>query len=194
MAKKTIILVRHGQYIPKSEKEVERLTSLGREQARYVGKRLKENQKIHRIYHSSMPRAIETAGIIKRQLGYKGHFESCEHLRECVPGFPKNLRKKFGFTDEGRLIKDQAQAERAFKKYFKLQRSGDVTEVLVCHGNIIRYLICRLLQIDSLTWRQMDIQQCAISVVELRSKGFNKKTLISHNDVGHIPKAKRTFI
>lgn len=194
MAQKTIILVRHGQYIPKSETELERLTTLGRDQARLVGKRLKENKKIHRIYHSSMPRAIETAGIIKKQLGYKGHFESCEHLRECVPGFPKNQRKKYGFTDEKKLKKDKLQADRAFKKYFKLPRSGETIEVLVCHGNIIRYLICRLLEIETLAWRQMDIQQCAMSVIELKSKGFNKKMLISHNDVGHIPKAKRTFV
>lgn len=62
------------------------------------------------------------------------------------------------------------------------------------HGNIIRYLICKTLGVDTLAWRSMDIQQCGICVVEIRSKGTNRKMVLSHNDVGHIPKNQRTFI
>lgn len=193
MAKKTIILVRHGQYIQASKEQKEVLTTLGRQQALYVGKRLRENRKIDRIVHSTMPRAVETAAIIKRALDYRGQFESCDQLRECIPGFPKEYRQRYGYTDLKKLAKDQAQADRAFKKYFTSPKKDSV-EVLVCHGNLIRYLVCKLLNIDSLRWRNMDIQQCGISVIELRSKGTNRKVLISHNDVGHIPKAKRTFL
>lgn len=195
MANKTIILVRHGQYHPKKEKELERLTTLGRKQAKYAGKRLRETGKIHRIVHSTMPRAVETASIIKKELGYRGRYESCDSLRECIPGFPKHLRKKAGHTDVKKLAKDKAQAERAFKKYFKATRGKkDVVEVLVCHGNIIRYLVCKVLDIDPIKWRTMDILQCSISVVEIRSKGTNRSLLRSHNDVGHIPKPQRTFL
>jgi serine/threonine-protein phosphatase PGAM5 len=164
---------------------------LGRKQAGYTGKRLRENI-VDRIVHSTMPRAAETAAIIKKGLSYRGPFQACDELRECVPDFPKALRKKYGYTDVKKLARDKAQAERAFKKYFK-PSSKDSVEILVCHGNIIRYLICRLMGVDTLTWRLMDIQQCGISVVELRSKGTDRKVLISHNDVGHIPKHERTF-
>ena len=193
MYTKTIILVRHGQYIAKNEIEVERLTELGRQQAWLAGERLKENAHIDRIVHSTMPRAIETAQIIKDQLGFLGSFESTDDIRECVPGFPKNLRKKFGLTDEAGLKKGEAHAEKAFKKYFKTPKKNSL-EVFVCHGNMIRYFVLRTLAFDTLAWRNMDIQQGAISVIELRSKGTEKKILISHNDVGHIPKAKRTFL
>ncbi len=192
MAKRTIILVRHGQYHPASEKEIERLTTLGRKQAKYAAKRLKE-VKIDRIVHSTMPRAIETAAIIKKNLVFRKSFTSCEDLRECVPGFPKRLRKKHGFTDEKKLNRNIAQLNRAFKKYFKTPRKNSV-EVLVCHGNVIRYLVCKVLGAAPLTWRMMDIQQCGISVVEIRSSGTNRKILLSHNDVGHIPKRERTFL
>lgn len=191
MFKKIIILVRHGQYHSATEKTLEKLTVLGKRQAKLAGKRLKEN-KIDKIIHSTMPRAIETASIIKKELAFRGPFESCDFLRECVPGFPKNLRKKHGYTDVKKLSQHKRQAEKAFRKYFKIPKKNSI-EVLVCHGNIIRYLVCRVLEIDSLKWRQMDIQQCGISIVEVRSKN-QKRVLISHNDVGHIPKKDRTFI
>lgn len=116
MAIRTIILVRHGQYHPATEKIVEQLTKRGRSQALWAAQRLKEN-KISRIIHSSMPRAVETATLIKQGTGFKKRMISCESLRECVPGFPKDLRKKYGFSDVKMLKKHQAQAERAFKKY-----------------------------------------------------------------------------
>jgi serine/threonine-protein phosphatase PGAM5 len=192
MATRTIILVRHGQYHHATDKELERLTTLGRKQAKLVGKRLKEN-KIDRMVVSTMPRAQETAQIIRSEIGYRKAFESCDTLRECTPGFPKHLRKKAGYTDTKKLAKAQAQLNKAFAKYFKAPRK-DTLEVIVCHGNVIRYLVCKVLGIDPLVWRQMDIKQCAISVVEVRSKGTNRKLLVSHNDMGHIPKHQRTFL
>lgn len=192
MAKKTIILVRHGQYHPKSEKTLEKLTTLGRKQAQLAGKRLREN-KIDRIVHSTMPRAQETAEIIKKALGYRKKMEACDSLRECVPGMPEKLLKKYGYTDKQKIKSHKAQAERAYKKYFKASRKDSV-EVLVCHGNIIRYLICKVMGAEELKWVQMDVQQCGMSVVVIRTSGDPRKLLISHNDVGHIPKHQRTFI
>ena len=191
MAKKTILLVRHGQYLSASAKSPEKLTALGRRQAKLVGQRLKE-VKINTITYSTMPRAIETATLIKKELKYSGQFKSCDLVRECVPGFPKKLRKKYGFTDEKKLIQNEKQVARAFRKHFKVPTKNSV-EVIVCHGNVIRYLVCRSLGIDTLNWRLMDIQQCGISIIEVRSKD-PQRVLISHNDIGHIPKKDRTFL
>lgn len=192
MANKTIILVRHGQYVSATESESEKLTTLGRKQAAYAAKRLKE-YKIDRIVHSSMPRAVETATLIKSNLKYRKSMDSCDFLRECVPGFPKHLRKKAGYTDVKKLKAGEKQLEAAFKKYFKSSHKDSV-EVLVCHGNVIRYLVCKVLGLDTLAWRTMDIKQCAITVVQIRSKGTNRRVLLSHNEVGHIPKQHRTFL
>jgi serine/threonine-protein phosphatase PGAM5 len=192
MGKKTIILVRHGQYLPAGEGKPERLTALGRWQAKRAGRRLRE-YKISRIVHSSMPRACETAAIIKEELKFRGSFQSCEKLRECIPGFPVSMRKKDGPTATKNLKKQIAQAEAAFKKYFKPSRKDSV-EVLVCHGNIIRYLVCRVLGVPTLNWVKMDIQQCSISIVILRAKRAHRQMLLGFNDVGHIPKSKRTHL
>lgn len=192
MAKKTLILVRHGQYHKAEGKILEKLTTLGRKQARLAGKRLRDYP-IDRIVHSTMPRAEETATIVQEETGFQGEMEACDDLRECVPGFPKHLQKKTGHTDLKKLKRDQAQLDRAFKKYFTSPKKDSV-EIIVCHGNVIRYLVCRLLGADPLAWIRMDIQQCGISVVELRSEGDFRELLISHNDVGHIPMHQRTFV
>lgn len=191
MVKKTIILVRHGQYHSASARNHEKLTVLGRRQAKLVAQRLKE-VKINTITYSTMPRAIETATLIKKELKFSGQFKSCELVRECIPGFPKKLRKKYGYTDEKKLIQHEKQAARAYRKHFKIPTKSSV-EVIVCHGNVIRYLVCRSLGIDTLSWRLMDIQQCAISMIEVRLKD-PQRVLISHNEIGHIPKKDRTFL
>jgi len=192
MGKKTIILVRHGQYHRAEEGSLERLTTLGRKQARYAGKRLRE-EKIDRIVYSTMPRAEETANIIKKELAYRGSFVPTKLLWECTPGYPIKLRKKSGHTDAKRLAAHKRQVERAYKKFFKSSRKDSV-EVLVCHGNVIRYLVCRALGVDTDNWVKMDILQCAISIVRVRTKGPHKVAVISHNDIGHIPKHLRTFL
>jgi serine/threonine-protein phosphatase PGAM5 len=192
MGTKILILVRHGQYHRAEGTKLERLTTLGRKQAKLVGRRLREN-KIHRIVSSTMPRAEETARIIKKELGHRTSIVLTDDVRECVPGFPKALRKKFGFTDIKKMTKDKAVLDKAFKKHFK-PTAKDSVEILVCHGNVIRYLVAKAMDAHPEAWVKMDIQQCGISVVELKSKGTHKMQVISHNDIGHIPKKHRTFI
>lgn len=188
MAIKTILLLRHGQY---KKKPSEVLTELGRKQAKLAGRRLKE-MKIQKIYFSTMPRAQETAEIVKKTMGYKKPLYGSDFLHECVPGFPKKLRKKYGFNNLKKLIVDKKQADRSYKDIFtfsKLKR----TELVVCHGNRIRYFLCKALGVDTDTWRRFDIKQCGLTVIQLDSK---KRTMgiISHNDVGHIPLKMQTFL
>ena len=185
---KTIILLRHGQY---SKNPTEKLTKLGRQQAHLAGKRLRDFR-IQKVHVSSMPRAQETWNISSRKLDRSHKAEVCDFLRECVPGFPKKMRKKHGYTDLKKLKKDKLQADRAFKKYFGFSKTRR-TELLVCHGNIIRYLVCKSLEISTDSWMKLDIKQCGLTVITLNSKN-RTRTLISHNDVGHIPAKKQTFI
>lgn len=185
---KTLILLRHGQYLKEPQ---EKLTKLGRKQALLAGERLKEF-KINKIYVSTMLRAQETAQISLGQFVKQRKFESCDLLRECVPGFPKKLRKKYGYTKLSELNKDQKQADEAFKKYFTFAKNKK-TNLLVCHGNIIRYLVCKSLGVDTDTWMKFDIKQCGITIIELNFKNKSLK-VITHNETGHIPLKLQTFI
>ena len=188
MAIKTIFLLRHGQY--KSE-PTEHLTPLGRKQALLAGKRLK-NIKFHKFHFSTMPRARETAQIVQKTMGYKGRLNGSDFLHECIPGFPKKLRKKHGHTDEKKLSRHKRRADRAFRDIFKFSKKNR-SELVVCHGNIIRYFVCKSLGIDTDLWTRLDIKQCGITVIQLNLKK-RTKNIISHNDIGHIPLKMQTFI
>lgn len=191
-----IILIRHGQYKPQSETQSEQLTKLGRTQAKLIGKRLRD-YKIDQIFVSTMPRALETAELILKEIDYKKKMIKTDLLRECIPGFPLSLQKKYGLTDTKRFKKDIIQSEKAFKNFINVKlnaKNTNKTVLIVCHGNIIRYLACKVLGIETLKWVKLDILQCSLSIFELRNQKEEKMKLISFNDVGHIPISKQTFI
>lgn len=69
VAKRHLFLIRHGQYeMWHKDSSLKKLTALGREQAKETGKRLKLlNYDYGILYYSTMPRATETADIIRYQ-------------------------------------------------------------------------------------------------------------------------------
>ena len=180
--------MRHGQY---TKDPTEQLTSLGKKQASLTGKRLAKID-FKKIYSSKLPRAIETANIIIKNFKQKQRFQKKLFLNECIPGFPKKLRKKFGHTDEKKLLRDKKTADAAFNELFKFEKI-DTKILIVCHGNIIRYFICKALKMKAYQWLDLDIKQCGICEIKLKSE-TKKMQLIGHNDVGHIPLKMQTFI
>lgn len=188
MAIKTIFLLRHGQY-KKEPSEV--LTTLGRKQATLAGKRFKEI-KFYKLHFSTMPRARQTAEIVQKAMGYRKKMHGSDFLHECVPCFPKKLRKKYGYTDEKKLNAHKRNADRAYRDIFTFSKSKR-NELVVCHGNIIRYFLCKALGVDIELWQKLDIKQCGITIIQLDSKN-NKISIIAHNDIGHIPLKMQTFL
>lgn len=58
-------------------------------------------------------------------------------------------------------------------------------DVLVCHGNLIRYFVCRILQVSLDAWVNMDTLNCGVSTIQIQPNGNCK--LIAFNDTGHLP-------
>lgn len=187
-----IILLRHGQYHKETDKKLEHLTTLGRKQARLAGKRLKEYGVQH-VIHSTMPRAVETTTLALEKMGFNKKIEATDLLQECIPGFSTKVQKATGIKDHKKFNKDKKQLDDAFKLFFDHVKYKNKTVLLVCHGNVIRYLVCKALGIDSNKWTNMDIQQCGLTIIEFNRKK-NELELISHNDIGHIKYSDRTFI
>ena len=67
VAKRTLILIRHGQYEQwQGDPEKKVLTELGKRQAMAAGQRLRDlGEKYTFMYYSTMPRAMETAQIMR---------------------------------------------------------------------------------------------------------------------------------
>lgn len=198
MAKRYLYLIRHAQYAVSPEYPHGKLTPLGMKQAELTGQHLLDVP-VRAIHSSSMSRAAETAQIIADNfygIGVQHH----DVLRECVPSVPARLEAQlteyarfapdFNLSD---VITHQMQADDAFEKFFQPVTNhvqGDSHELLVCHGNILRYLICRVLETPIDSWANLYMLHCGISIVRVDEEGL--KTLMSHNNVEHIPPKFRT--
>ncbi|KAH6919825.1 hypothetical protein HPB50_029187 [Hyalomma asiaticum] len=163
-ASRYLYLIRHGEFNYYEEQDKARtLTALGRKQADLTGQRLQQlGIPFSHLTHSTMTRAVETAEIIHQHLPQLPVFQ-CSLIREGEPTPPE---PPFG------IWKPQSKKQ-------------DSHEIIVCHANVIRYCICRALQIHPEAWSRMSLANCSISVVKIAPTG--KVTLRALGDQGHLP-------
>jgi len=82
-------------------------------------------------------------------------------------------------------------AQRAFRKYFEPNHTDrDEHELIVCHGNLIRYYVCLALGAEPESLLSMITYHCGITQFRVSFSG--KADLVSYNDVGHLPYDLRT--
>jgi serine/threonine-protein phosphatase PGAM5 len=184
-ASRTLYLIRHGFYDIKDESDPEvgkALLPLGIAQARLVGNRLRSLPvRFSALYSSTFTRARETALVIHQEFDDLELIES-KLLSECTP--PTWREDIMAECDSTELAECEAQLEAAFAKFFVPSLEGERHEVLVCHGNVIRYFVTRVLGVDPLSWLRMSIGNCSLTVIRINSDGTMK--LLLFGDVGHI--------
>ena len=160
-AARVLILVRHGQYNLSGSQDSERyLTELGREQADLTGHRLAQLVNHYNstkkydlsLVMSSMTRATETANIIAKHLETSAaeSAESCSLIREGAPCEPVPSASSVWDPDPHQFFEEGARIEAGFRKYFHRadpSQKDNSVQILVCHGNVIRYFVCRALQL-----------------------------------------------
>lgn len=174
MGSRLLVLLRHGQYDAEDRGQ---LTPLGREQARLAAKYL-QSLRIDAMWASTLPRAKETADIVA---------ETLTHLR---PKHTRLLREGLYTKVEGYVVpaderrEDRERADAAYAKFFRPSRS-DRTELLVCHGNLIRYLLCRAMHTPIAKWLRMTTNHCALSRIVVRDTGAVR--VVSYNETAHLP-------
>ena len=187
-----IYLVRHGVYdrdtVVTDDRIGSPLNALGHEQAKLIGERLaKLPVKLHALVTSDYTRARQTADDIGQLIGMTPVSDSLIH--ECTPT-----------TDRADIMRDQTPADialcesnlnAAWAKYFTPTPDADQHDVLVCHGNVTRWLVAHALGMDPKTWLKFDIGNCSLTVLGVRSDGSVRMTMFS--DVGHIPVEKQTW-
>lgn len=180
---RTLFLIRHGDYDHDDDRHPDigrGLIPLGIAQARLVGERLRSLPvKMNTIHASSMTRARETAYVIAESFP-ELKVQLTKLIRETVlPHYEDST----SFTPAAK--KGQERLNRAFDEFFVPSQKGDRHDVLVCHGNVIRYLTVKALGVEPLAWRGMSIINCSITVIKVFPNG--RMRLISFNDVGHLP-------
>ncbi len=174
--RKILFFVRHGQYEPHGFGG--KLTTLGRKQALRLAKRLNE-WPITTIRSSDTSRAVETAQIIAEHIGGI-RVRKSPVFREMFPTAFPGVVVPLKYRAQG---KDNL--DTILKRYFRLPRLTR-HEVIVCHGNLIRSLVCRVLNVRLTLWRQMGTANAGITRFVLYSDG--NVDLSRFNDVGHLPR------
>jgi len=186
VGERILYLVRHGQLDLRAFAENQfaaGLTRIGREQARFTAKRLRSLD-VSAIYCSTLGRAKETAAII-----------STEFPKIVLR--PSNLLWELpnvGPVDDPRwqeaFAKGKQRGERAFIKYVRPTRYRQRTEILISHGNLIRYFACRALGIAPESWSSLGTSHCGIT--QLRTAPQNAVRIICYNETGHLPDRLRS--
>jgi len=203
-AARTLVLIRHGQYERGDKDEDQVLTPLGREQAELTGKRLKnliehlkegKNEVSVQLTMSTMARAKETANIILKHLSPKvaESARSCDLIREGAPCEPIPRSKEWKPAPAD-FYTDGARIEAAFRNYVHRadpEQKNNSIEILVCHGNVIRYFACRALQLPPEAWLRISLQNGSLTILSIRPS--SNVSISALGESGHLPTSILTF-
>ena len=189
-AARTIVLVRHGHYAadPSADPELgPGLTDLGVAQARLLGARLKGLPHFDQVLASPMTRAQETARVLVADLN-EVPIETVADLAECTP--PTRRSDITATIDTAELEACAKQLDRVFESRFKPAVGQADRLLLVCHGNVTRYLITRALGVDTKAWLEMSVGHTSMTTIRIEPDGSTR--LIAAGDVGHLPPSLQT--
>jgi len=183
---RTVYLIRHGEYDHTDDRDPDvgkALVPLGVAQARIIASRLRGLPvEMTSLHSSTMTRARQTALVIGEEFPDL-ELQTSRLIRECTP---RTWREDIMAEEEEADLEACAQQlEEAFPLYFAPSPDADRHDVIVCHGNVIRYFVTKILGVDTLAWLRMSIGNCSLTVVKVRGDGSMK--LLSFGDVGHLP-------
>jgi serine/threonine-protein phosphatase PGAM5 len=192
-----IYLVRHGEQrrVPDGgEHPAQGLSALGEEQAGYLGRRL-ASVPFDVVRHGPSRRTAETAAILARYLPGVPVCES-ELLTDLTPvpapgqeeSVPVPYRRFLGTAPAEERDLGGERLDAAFAR-LAVVTGDDRCELLVTHNFVIGWFVRHVL--DAPWWRWMGLNQfnCALSIIRVSDSG--PPTLITFNDVGHLPVGRR---
>jgi serine/threonine-protein phosphatase PGAM5 len=151
-AARTLMLIRPVSYAPDAsmnQRLSPHLAPIGVAQAQLVGARLATGPRFDNLYVSSMSRARDTAAAFAEELPGR-RFEVVDDLAECTPPTRQaNIMAEEKPTD---MAACKARLERVFARFFKHATGHEETDLLVCHGNVIRNMVVRAMGVDDVAW------------------------------------------
>jgi serine/threonine-protein phosphatase PGAM5 len=168
---------------PGDESVVNGLTPLGLAEARLVAARLAGMPvTFQTLVSSTFTRARQTAQVIGQSLP-RLTLQTTPLLCECLP----RMRSAEAMQRAGTAELDAAekQLNEAFATYFVPAKDADENDILVCHGNVIRYFVTKALGVDTQAWAGFAVAHCSLTVIRVSPGGGCQ--VVSVGDIGHIP-------
>ena len=189
-ASRTVVLVRHGNYVPDPAADATLgpgLSPLGLAQSHLAGARLSAQARFDDLYVSPLQRARDTADAMSGDFPSR-RFDVVDELAECTPP----IRGTPAATPEEAKAQNEckAQLDKAFARFFKPAAGSEHTDMLVCHGNVIRYMVVRVLGVDGAAWLGMSVGHASMTTIRVDADGTMR--VIAVGDVGHVPPTMRT--
>ncbi len=186
-----VFLVRHGAYQRDDNADellANPLNALGHEQARLVGARLADMPvRFRALVTSDFQRARQTADDIGAQLQMTPAVDTL--IRECTPTTEHPEYATYHSPED--IAACVVQLQNAWTKYLVPTPDADTWDVLVTHGNVIRWLTLRSLGATQAHWYDPETANAALSVIEVRADGSMR--LVTYNDTGHLAPEKQTW-
>jgi serine/threonine-protein phosphatase PGAM5 len=183
---RTIYLVRHGEYDhqdPRPEEVGRGLVAIGVAQSRLLGARLRASG-IHFDAFDASPltRARQTAELLAEDLpGIP--LRIVPDLAECTP--PTRRVEVVADEPPADLEACKEKLDRLFAARFVPSPDHELSELLVAHGNVIRYFVTRALGVDTLAWLEMSVHNASLTVIRVEADGRFK--VLAVGDSGHLP-------
>jgi len=194
--KRQVLLIRHGQYQNEKSKvddSARTLTPLGERQAKATGvylRKLFDSKSAFiepgitepkNFYVSNMTRAKQTSELLIEGM-FPGN--SAKYLGRKVAKEDSILRERFPCNTEPpsrhkAQMKDMADAEEAFSRYFHRPTSDEPTcDIIVCHANVIRYFVCRALQVPPEAWLRFSLPHASVTSIVIGGGGGVKVSTV----------------
>ena len=188
---RTLYLVRHGEYDhadPRPETVGKGLVPIGVAQARLLGTRLRALGVPFDAFDASpLTRARQTAEVLRDELP-GSTVRIVPDLAECTPP----TRRVEAVADETpeALKACRQRLDRFFAERFVPSPDRDRHELIVAHGNVIRYLVTRALGVDTTAWLEMSVHNASLTIIRVEADGRFK--VIAVGDSGHLPPSLQT--
>jgi serine/threonine-protein phosphatase PGAM5 len=183
-ASRTLYLVRHGAYVPDRNADPKfgpGLTALGVAQARLIAARLNgSGVTFDSMTSSTLLRARETAAVMHETLANVPLAQS-PLISECTPPVFEEAAGEAA-RERSECAK---QLDEAFAEFFTVAQGARRNDILVAHGNVIRYLVVKALKVDPRSWLGMSVAHASLTVIQVQPDGSMK--VLAVGDSGHIP-------
>lgn len=189
-AARIIVLARHGHYQldPKADPKLgPGLSPLGIAQAHLLGARLAGEADFDAVRVSPLQRAQDTARVAMESFEAPA-MTTLADLSECTPPTHKPSDTADNTPESLKVCKEQL--DRLFATQFKPANGPPRRELLVCHGNVIRYLVGKALGLDPKSWLAMSFGHTSLSTIRIDADGSMR--LLGAGDLGHVPPNLRT--
>jgi len=117
---------------------------------------------------------------------FKKYFYRAEMPAMPLEDESSEKNKIIATSDESNKDGDTEQSEQKLKPHPQHE-----FEIIVCHGNVIRYMFCRALQLPPEAWLRLCTFNCSLTYFTIRPTGTVSCRMMG--DIGHLPHDMCTF-